>query len=475
MKTHWINNSNVESSSKEKIKVVNPSTEELIDSIPKGTKEDVEQGVMAAKNAAKNWAKLSPKDRKEMIKRISRKIENNRDEIAKILTSEQGKPLSQAQGEVTGIISMIDEYAEMAVSFRSGVQGSAEQELVFQKWQPRGVTACIVPWNFPLQVAFETIVPNLAVGNTVIVKPASLTPLSLRYIAEVAFDELPVGVCNVLLGSGSVIGENLVQHKDVDTIMFIGSERTGMHIGEVAGKSLKKVILELGGKDALIIDDTVDVQKAAKESADACFANSGQICTSTERIYVQENIYDEFLDYLKSEATKIKWGNGTEPGVTMGPIIDENQRNLIAEHVDKAVEAGAKIHFGGEKKSIADKGYFYPPTVISNVTDKMEIINEETFGPIAPVMKFKNFSDAIDLVNESNYGLSAIVYTESSKNAIEAIDRLEAGMIKINTKRGKSPGATSEPFKLSGIGKGYGIEVMEELTIQKSIHWKATL
>jgi len=475
LKTHWINNTNVESSSDSSIKVQNPATEEVIDLIPRGTEEDVEQGVKAAKDASKGWATLAPKARKEIIKKVSRRIEENKDKIAEILTSEQGKPLPQAKAEVNGIIGMIDEYAEMAVSYRTGVQGSAEGELTFQKWQARGVTACIVPWNFPLQVAFETIVPNLAVGNTVVVKPASLTPLSLRYIADIAFDELPSGVCNVLLGSGSVVGEHLINHKDVDTIMFIGSEKTGLHIGEAAGKSLKKVILELGGKDALVIDDTVDVKEAAKQAADACFANSGQICTSTERIYVQEGIYEEFISHLKEEAANVKWGNGNNSDVTMGPIVDENQRNLIHQHVENAIAAGAEVHFGGANESIDGKGYFYTPTVITNVNEEMEIICDETFGPVAPVMTYKNFSDAIDNVNKSNYGLSAIVYTESSKNAIEAIERLEAGMIKINTKRGKSPGATSEPFKLSGIGKGYGIEVMQELTIQKSIHWKSTL
>lgn len=475
MRNLWIDNQAIDSTSTEVVNVYNPATEEVIDTIPKGTAEDVDRAVQSARQAFTEWGQLSPSARKTMIKNMARKIEEHREGIAQILTLEQGKPLAQARAEVTGIINMTEEYAEWAVALRSGSQGSATGELVFQHWQPRGVAACIVPWNFPLQVAFEAIAPNLAVGNTVVIKPASLTPLSLRYIAEVAFTELPPGVCNVLLGSGSTTGEAMVQHDDVDVMMFIGSEHTGLHIGKVAGEKLKKVILELGGKDVLIIDDSVDVEAAARNAADACFANSGQICTSTERIYVQESIYEQFTAALVKEAEKIKWGNGVNKHVTMGPVVDENQQQLIDEHIQDAVAAGAIVLTGGKKEKVDEKGYFYPPTVLTGVTTSMRVICEETFGPVAPIMTFTNFSDAIEEANKSAYGLSAVVYTENSVHAMEAIQKLQAGMIKVNTRRGKSPGATSEPYKLSGISHGYGPEVLKELTRQKSVHWKSQL
>ncbi|MEH7384228.1 aldehyde dehydrogenase family protein [Bacillus sp. JJ1521] len=475
MRKLWINNQSIESASSQEILVLNPATEEVIDSIPKGSPEDVELAVQSARMAFPEWSALAPSERRTVLKKIARGIENHAENIAKILTEEQGKPLPQAQAEVGGIVGMIEEYAELAVAFRSGSQGSALGDLVFQRWEPRGVAACIVPWNFPLQVAFETIAPNLAVGNTVVVKPASVTPLSLRYIAEIAFDELPPGVCNVLLGSGSITGEALIRHPEVDVIMFIGSEDTGRHIGRIAGENLKKSILELGGKDVLIIDDSIDVEITAKHAADACYANAGQICTSTERVYVQDTIYNQFIEALVAESEKIRWGNGLEEGITMGPIIDETQRDLIDSHVQEALSKGARLLVGGEKKSINSRGYFYPPTVITDVSLNSKLIREETFGPVAPVMKFSNFSDAIKMANNSPYGLSAIAYTQNSTNALEFIQKIEAGMVKVNTRRGKSHGATSEPFKLSGLGNGYGIEVMQELTRQKSIHWRSKL
>ncbi|MFD2131784.1 aldehyde dehydrogenase family protein [Pseudogracilibacillus auburnensis] len=475
MQDSWINNQSMKTSSNEEILILNPATEEVIDSIPKGSLDDVNNAVQSAKEAFDKWKKISPKQRGKMMKQVARKIEENIESIAIILTKEQGKPLGQSRREVAGIIDLLQEYAELAVVFRTGNQGADVNELVFQKWQPRGVAACIVPWNFPLQVAFESIAPNLAVGNTVVVKPSEETPLSLAYIAEIAFNELPPGVCNVLLGAGNTVGEGLIRHEDVEVIVFVGSEKTGLHIGEVAATKLKKVILELGGKDGMIIDDTVDLDRAIKFAADSCFANSGQICTSTERIYVHENIYDRFVEGLTKEAEKVRWGNGVEEGVTMGPIISSRQQQLIDEHIQQAVFQGAKILTGGKKESIHSRGYFYPPTVVSNVSHDMKIMKEETFGPIAPVVPFKDFNEAINLVNESPFGLSAIVCTENSVHAIKAIEELEAGMIKINKHRGKSPGATSEAFKLSGIGYGYGIEFMQELTKQKSIHWKASL
>lgn len=475
MQYSWIHNQSSKSSSSIRVSILNPATEELIDYIPKGSIEDANIAVESAKKAFPDWRSLSPVQRRERIKRVARRIEENIESIAKILTAEHGKTLGQSKNEVLGIINLLYEYAELAVVFRSGNQGAEFNELVFQKWEPRGVVACVVPWNFPLQVAFETIAPNLAVGNTVIVKPSEDTPLSLRYIAEVAFNELPPGVCNVLLGEGRTSGEGLIRNKDVDLILFIGSEKTGLHINETAAKTLTKVILELGGKDAIIIDDTVDAEKAATFTADACFANTGQICTSTERIYVHKSIYKRFIECLVSESKKIRWGNGLDVGVNMGPVINDTQRQLIHDHIQDATSKGASILSGGKKESVNSHGYFYPATVITDVTDDMKLIKDETFGPIAPVIKFTNFSDAIKMANDSEFGLSAVVCTESSVNAIEAIEKLESGMIKINKHRGKSPGATSEPFKLSGIGHGYGIELMQELTIQKSIHWRSSL
>lgn len=475
MQTHWINNQPVVSAGQGSLPVLNPATEEVLDVIPEGDPRDVDHAVAAARKAFRSWAHLAPIERRQYLRRVAQAIEEHGEAIARLLTLEQGKPLGESRAEVAGVVKMVEEYAELVVAFRAGSQGSAVNQLVFQQWEPRGVAACIVPWNYPLQVAFETIAPNLAVGNTVVAKPSERTPLTLRFIAEHAFRFLPEGVCNVLLGDGPHCGEPLVTHQGTDVVMFIGSVATGRRIGMLAGGSLKKVILELGGKDPFIVDDTVDVWEAAKLAADACFANAGQICTSSERVYVQDTIFDEFAEALVTLAQSLRLGSGLDPEVDMGPIIDERQRQVIDDHVREAEARGAKILVGGRRTAVQGRGFFYLPTVMTGVEPSMLIMQKETFGPVAPLVPFHDFDEAIAMANDTEYGLAAIVCTTNAKHAIKAIRELQAGMIKINTRRGKSPGATSEPFKNSGVGKGYGMEVLQELTRQKSIHWKADL
>jgi acyl-CoA reductase-like NAD-dependent aldehyde dehydrogenase len=315
------------------------------------------------------------------------------------------------------------------------------------------------------------VVPNLLVGNTVVWKPSEKTPLTSRLIAERIFDHLPSGVVNVLLGDGPTVGDALVRHPQVDLLVFVGSEPTGRHLGAICGQSLKKAILELGGKDALIIDETVDVSAAARMAAEAAFSNAGQICTSTERLYVARKIFPEFVNALTEQARAIRQGNGLTDGIQMGPLVDQNQLQIVSLQVQEALAAGASLHHGGAR--LAGKGFFYPPTVLSHPDVNCRLMTEETFGPVAPCIAFDDFDEAIEMANRTRFGLASMVMTTSAPRALRATHSLRAGMVKINTLRGKAPGGSSEPVKSSGLGHGYGMEFFHEITTQKSVHWRA--
>ena len=470
MQTHWIDNQALPGSGNA-IDIVDPATEELIDTIPRGHANDVEAAVAAARRAFEPWAARSPMQRRQFIMTAIDRLTLIRDEVAHLLTREMGKPLSHALNEVNKAIEGMRSHAEMVIHLRSGQQMASDLELNFQQRFARGVAACVMPWNFPVALGLDNVVPNLLVGNTVVWKPSEKTPLTSRLIVERIFDHLPPGVVNVLLGDGPTVGEALVRHAQVDLLVFVGSEPTGRHLGAICGQSLKKAILELGGKDALIIDDTVDVAAAARLAAEAAFSNAGQICTSTERLYVARKIFPEFVAALTAQASAIRQGNGLTAGIQMGPLVDQQQLTIVSLQVQEALAAGATLHHGGAR--LAGKGFFYPPTVISNPDPNCRLMVEETFGPVAPCVAFDDFDEAIEMANRTRFGLASMVMTTSAPRALRAIHSLRAGMVKINTLRGKAPGGSSEPVKSSGLGHGYGMEFFHEITTQKSVHWRA--
>ena len=472
MQTNWIANRAIPGAGGG-IAVLDPATEKTIDSIPNGSAADADAAVKAARAASPGWSALSPNDRRNAIRTAADKLVAIRDEAARMFTTEMGKPLPQATGEINAAIDIMRSFAELVPHLRSGNQMTPIGELNFQQRVPRGVAACIIPWNFPIAVGLENVVPNLLVGNTVVWKPSEKTPLTSRFIAQRIFDHLPPGAVNVLLGDGIGAGDPLVRHPDVDLLVFVGSERTGRRLGEICGQGLKKAILELGGKDPLIVDETVNVRAAARLAAESTYFNAGQICTSTERLYIAKSVFDEFVEALIDESRAIKVGNGLTAGVQMGPLVDQIQLETVSRHVTDAVKQGATVHCGGTR--LEGKGYFFPPTVVTGAKPDFMLMIEETFGPVAPCTAFDDFDEAIAMANASRYGLAAIVCTTSAPRAIHAIHSLNAGMVKVNTMRGKAPGATSEPFKASGLGHGYGIEFLYELTRQKSVHWRATL
>ena len=470
MQTHWIDNQALPGSG-DASDILDPATEELIDTIPRGHANDVEAAVAAARRAFEPWAARSPMQRRQLILTAIDRLILMRDEVAHLLTREMGKPLSHALNEVNKATEGMRSNAEIVIHLRSGQQMAADLELNFQQRFARGVAACVMPWNFPVALGLDNVVPNLLVGNTVVWKPSEKTPLTSRLIVERIFDHLPPGVVNLVLGDGPTVGEPLVRHPQVDLLVFVGSEPTGRHLGAICGQSLKKAILELGGKDALIIDETVDVTAAARMAAEAAFSNAGQICTSTERLYVARRIFPEFVAALTSQARAIRQGNGLTAGIQMGPLVDHKQLQIVSRQVQEALDAGATLHHGGSR--MPGRGFFYPPTVLSHPDASCRLMLEETFGPVAPCIAFDDFDEAIEMANRTRFGLASMVMTTSAPRALRAIHSLRAGMVKINTLRGKAPGGSSEPVKSSGLGHGYGMEFFHEITTQKSVHWRA--
>jgi acyl-CoA reductase-like NAD-dependent aldehyde dehydrogenase len=470
MQTHWIDNRAVPGDGPG-IDVINPATEERIDTIPRGHVDAVDASVAAARRAFESWAGLSPTQRQQLIGTAIDRLADIRDEVAHLLTREMGKPLSQAKSEVSKAMQGMRASAEMVIHLRSGQQMAGDLELNFQQRCARGVAACVMPWNYPVALGLDNVVPNLLVGNTVVWKPSEKTPLTSRLVVEKIFGHLPPGVVNLLLGDGPTAGDALVRHPQVDLLVFVGSEPTGRHLGGICGQHLKKAVLELGGKDALIVDETVDMATAARYAADAAFANAGQICTSIERIYVARKIFPEFLAALTAQARAIRVGNGLDAATQMGPLVDRGQWERVSRQVQEAVAAGATVHHGGAP--LPGPGFFYPPTVLTELAPACSLMTEETFGPVAPCMAFDDFDEAIALANASHFGLAAMVMTTSAPRALRAIHALRAGMVKINTMRGKAPGGTSEPVRGSGLGHGYGMEFFNEITTQKSVYWRS--
>lgn len=451
----------------ETIDVLDPATGEVVGTIPASGDAEAAAAVEAARAALDGWRRTPAAERAAALKEAARTLRDQLDEIAELQSREGGKPLGDSKGGVEAGIGAIEQYAELGPLHRGRrLAGgwAADDEMVPE---PRGVVALLVPRNDPIAIACGQLAAALATGNTVVFKPSEKTPLSSKLLVELVAEHVPDGVLSLLLGDGRA-GAALVRHPDVDLVMHTGSVATGREIARAAAGTPKKVLLELGGKDPLIVDDGVDPEWAAEEAASGAFANAGQICTSVERIYVHEAVAEPFVRALSRRARELKVGAPLEPGTEMGPLVDERQRRIVDEHVREAVAAGARVEAGGEP--VGDRGAFYAPTVLTGVTDDMRIMREETFGPVAPVRVVASFDEALERANDSEYGLGATVLTADDDHARRAARELCAGTVKINAVWGGAPGGAAHPRKASGSGFGYGPELLDELTVTKVVH-----
>lgn len=459
MPTHfmYINGEQVESDTKEVIEVTNPATNKAIASVPKGGKPEARRAVDAAHAAFKEWSKKTAGERGQLLMNWFRLIDEHKEELGRLMTEEQGKPVKEAVGEIAYANSFISWYAEEGKRiYGETIPSSHPNKRILVHKQPVGVIAAITPWNFPAAMITRKVAPALAAGCTAVVKPASQTPLTAIRLAELAGEAgIPNGVINVVTGNARAIGDAWLEDERVRKITFTGSTEIGKVLMKGAADTVKKISLELGGHAPFIIMDDADLTKAVEGVIGSKFRNAGQTCICTNRIYVHESIVDAFQEKFQKAVANLKVGNGLEEGVDIGPLIDEAALEKVTEHIEDAVSKGATILHGG-KRIYDNDGYYHEPTVLANVSDEMICMQEETFGPLAPVTTFKTEEEAIERANNSPYGLAAYVFTENIGKAIRISEQLEYGIVGLNDGLPSVAQAPFGGFKESGLGREGG-------------------
>jgi succinate-semialdehyde dehydrogenase/glutarate-semialdehyde dehydrogenase len=433
--------------------VINPATGELLARVPRFGERETMDAIDAAAIEFKSWSKQLAKDRATVLKRWYSLVMEHKDDLARILTSEQGKPLSEALGEVVYAASFIEYYAEEARRiYGETIPSHREDARILVLKQPIGVVAAITPWNFPAAMITRKAAPALAAGCTIVIKPAPETPLTALALAALAERAgLPAGALNVLTGDAPQVGKAMCNHDAVQLIGFTGSGEVGTILMKQAADKIKKVAFELGGNAPFIVFDDADVDAAVEGAVTSKYRNSGQTCISANRIYVQDEIHDEFVAKLVAKVRELKVGNGLHENVHLGPLITPEALAKVEQHVADAVGKGAHLLVGGKPHEMGRT--FFQPTVLTNVTEAMLIAHEETFGPVAPIYRFAREEEAIRLANSTEYGLASYFYARDLRRVIRVAEALECGMVGVNT---ALLGVDVAPFggiKQSGIGR----------------------
>ncbi len=455
-----------------KLKSLNPAKNyEVIGEVEVSTSKDIANAVKKAHAAASVWVETPIEKRVEFIRKLKELLLESKEEIARLITREVGKPIRESRDD----IDFDQRYLEYFIS-----QGPKilSDKIVFEDdksvgkivFEAYGVAAVIAPWNFPTSMPLWGIVPNLIAGNTVVFKSSEETPLVGKKLAElIAKTGLPEGVFNIIYGDGKV-GAKLVD-SDIDLIWFTGSTRVGQEIYKKAGKKFIKVILELGGSSPAIVFPDVDIESAVEEIFIARFLNCGQVCTAIKRLFVVEPVFDEFLARLKIRVEKVKIGNPMDETTEMGSMVSKKQLDLLEKQVSDAKKKGANIITGGKRPANL-KGAYYLPTILTNIKKNMQIYKEEVFGPVLPIIPFKNKEEAIELANDTIYGLSAEIYTKDKNLAQEVAKKIKAGTVAINTDSYFKPECPFGGYKKSGMGRECGEHGLQEFVQIKHIHLK---
>jgi succinate-semialdehyde dehydrogenase / glutarate-semialdehyde dehydrogenase len=448
------------------LEVNNPATGEILGTVPMMTANETRRAIEAAKDAFSDWSRKPAKERSNLLRRWHDLIMSNVGDLGALMTAEQGKPLAEAKGEVAYAASFIEWFGEEAKRVYGDTIPSpwSDKRLVVIK-QPIGVCAAITPWNFPAAMIARKAGPALASGCTMVARPASSTPFSALALAVLAERAgIPAGVFNVLTGSSREIGGELTSNPDVRKITFTGSTEVGRLLMKQSSSTVKKLSLELGGNAPFIVFDDADLDAAVEGAIISKYRNAGQTCVCANRLYVQAGVYDAFAEKLVAAVAKLKVGNGFEPGVQQGPLIDQAAVEKVEEHIEDAVSQGGRVLLGGKRHALGQT--FFEPTVVADVTPKMKVAKEETFGPLAPLFRFRTDEQAIEMANDTEFGLASYFYSRDIGRIWRAAEGLETGMVGINTGLISNEVAPFGGVKQSGLGREgshYGIEEFLEI------------
>jgi len=449
--------------SAETMQVFEPATEQILAELPRATADEADEAVARAKAAFPTWRAVKPGDRAKLLRNLAREIEGSLEELATLEVRNVGKPISDARGEVGMVVDVFDYYAgapERLLGDTIPVAGGVD--MTFR--EPLGVVGLIIPWNFPLPIACWKVGPALAAGNTIVLKPAELTPLTAIELEKLALEAgIPEGVLNVVNGPGSVVGERIVEHPDVAKVAFTGSTAVGRRVGELASRSIKRVTLELGGKSANVVFADADLEQAAAAAPLAVFGNAGQDCCARSRILVERSALDPFLEALEPSVTALRVGDPLDDETQMGPLISADQREKVASYV----EDGAPVAFRGSAPE--GPGYWFPPTVLSPVSNDDRVAREEIFGPVAAVIPFEDEADAIRLANDTIYGLSGSIWTRDGAKALRVARSLDTGTLSINSNNSVRVTTPFGGFKQSGMGRELGPHALDYYTELKNV------
>jgi len=463
----YINGEWVDSTGTDTIEVVNPATEEVIGKISSGTEEDVNRAVQAAKEAFPSFSKMSVDNRIKLLEDIAAEYENRKDDLVKIMTEELGAPITKSE-EIHYQMGL--KHFKQAAEELKTFEFTEERENSCIKKEPIGVAGMITPWNFPTNQISTKLASALAAGSTLVVKPASQTPFAAVIIAEI-FDKVgvPKGVFNLVNGAGSIVGEAISSHPDIDVVSFTGSGAVGSKLMKNAADDIKNVSLELGGKSPLVILKDADVKEAAKTALTQIATNTGQVCSAATRMIVPEEMHDDFIEALKELVTEFPVGDPQDKNTFMGPQVSEEQWKTVQSYIKKGEEEGATLAIGspGRPDGI-DKGFFSQITVFTNVQNDMTIAQEEIFGPVMSVITYKDIDEAIEIANDTVYGLAGYIFGNDKEELNKVALNIRAGQIRINNSK-SDISAPFGGFKQSGIGREWGDYGIEEFLEPKAI------
>jgi acyl-CoA reductase-like NAD-dependent aldehyde dehydrogenase len=451
--------------SKEAIRVIEPATEEVMAELPRAGVEETDAAIDRAKAAFPEWRAVDPAERSALLHRLTEAIEGRAEDLAKLEARNAGKPISDARGEMGMVVETFRYYAgapERLTGKTIPVSGGVD--MTFR--EPLGVVGLITPWNFPLTIASWKVAPALAAGNTIVLKPAELTPLTAIELEKIAVQAgVPEGVLNVVAGPGSVCGQRLVEHPDVAKVAFTGSTEVGRGIAEGAAATIKRVTLELGGKSANVIFADADLDAAASSAPLAVFGNAGQDCCARSRILVERPAMDDFMSALETAVASIKVGDPLDESTQMGPVISADQLETVSSYVN----GDAPVAFRGSAPD--GPGYWFPPTVLAPVSNDDRAAREEIFGPVACVIPFDDEADAVRIANDTIYGLSGSVWTRDGAKALRAARAMETGVISINSNTSVRVSTPFGGFKQSGVGRELGPDALDAYTEVKNVYY----